>query len=114
MSETEDQRPVIEVERRSAARHPCDNSPLIRLTVRPGLRTFRGLLWDVSRDGISFHLHRPLEKGSVLTLVVRGSAPGVSCSRSAHVVHSTPAEGLWLIGCRVSPPFGDHELEGLV
>ncbi len=48
-----------------------------------------------------------------MALQLGAGMPGASWVRTAHVVHATRQEGKWVIGCRISPPLSDLELESL-
>ena len=98
---------------RCEPRHGCWQCPLVRLAIRPRFRSFKAFLQDVSASGIGFFLGSSLEPGTVLALQLKAGLPGTSLVRTAKVVHATPREGRWLIGCRLSPPFSAAELEAL-
>jgi len=70
-------------------------------------------MWEVSPAGISFLYDAPLEPDTVVALQVRAGLPGLSRVRTARVIHATEQGGSWRIGCQVSPPFSERELESL-
>jgi hypothetical protein len=100
-------------ERRAVRRVRCWSGTFVLFIVRPSFRCFRVPLWDVSPAGISFLHDVLLPVDTVLALQVRAGLPGLSRVRTARVVHATPQGGIWRIGCQVSPPFSERELESL-
>ena len=86
---------------------------LVRVVARPSLRPFTAYAREASPAGLSFLHDCPLGVGTGLAIQLATGPRGVSRVRSARVVHVSEADGLWLIGCMVSPPFSAAELEGL-
>jgi hypothetical protein len=105
---------VPQGERRAHPHILCGKGTVIYLAERPHFSSVRSLVRDVSRGGIAFFFNRSLEPGTVLALQLRGRLPGTSCIRSAKVIHATKGLGCWVIGCQVSPPFSDEEIESLL
>ena len=137
-----------ETEQRRQERHVCRKNNLIKLVIRPEFRTCQGLIHDVSSRGLGFFLNRPLEVGTTIALQLRGSRPGISCTRMARVMHvrshrsprnppwqekkkhflsgffmlfgleaessSENARNVYLIGCQLSPPLSEDEIEELM
>jgi hypothetical protein len=111
--EPQDRPQVPPAERRAEPRQNYSPFGFVWVVARPSLRPFRALARDFSEGGLSFLHDSPLEPGSVLALQLTARQADTSLIRTARVIHVTPAEGLWLIGCQVSPPFSTAELEGL-
>lgn len=100
-------------EHRSHPRRRGRGKTFALFIIRPSLQCFRVTLWDASTHGISFLHDAPLERGTLLALQLRAGMPGSSRVRTAHVAHATRQGEKWLIGCRISPPLSDIELESL-
>jgi hypothetical protein len=113
VSEPQDQPQAPPVQRRAEPRQNYSPFSFIWVVARPSLRPFRVLARDFSDGGLSFLHDSPLEVGSILALQLTVRQADTSLIRTARVIHATPAEGFWLIGCQVSPPFSAAELEGL-
>ncbi len=113
MSDPRYDKQAAAVDPRSEPRRGCWPCLLVRLAIRPRFRSFKAYLRDVSASGIAFFLGSPLQPGTVLALQLKAGQPGTSLVRIARVVHATPREGRWLIGCRLSPPFSAAQLEKL-
>jgi hypothetical protein len=100
-------------ERRSHSRCRCRDKTLALFVIRPSLKCFRVTLWDASPRGISFLHDAPLERGTVLVLQLGVGTRDASFVRTVRVAHATPRVGKWLIGCRLSPPLSNMEMENL-
>ncbi len=100
-------------ERRATSRQRCACGSFALFIIRPSFQCFRVPLWDVSPAGISFLHDVPLKPDTVVALQVRAGLPGLSRVRTARVIHATEQGGQWRIGCQVSPPFSERELESL-
>jgi hypothetical protein len=102
-------------DRRREPRRPCCwEHTLIRVAVRPSFHPFPARVRDVFARGIGLLHQAPLEPGTVLALQLRAGVRGTSCIRTARVAHCAPYEEGWVVGCTVSPPFSEEELEGLL
>jgi hypothetical protein len=100
-------------ERRAEGRQRCGYGSFALFIIRPNFQCFRVPLWDASPAGISFLHDAPMKPETVVALQVRAGLPGLSRVRTARVIHATPQGGTWRIGCQVSPPFSERELESL-
>ncbi len=89
----------------------CQLGRLLKVLVRPSFQPQCAVVHDVSRRGIGLYLRGALPLGSRLALQLRGPHRGLSCVVSAHVVHSTARSGAWLLGCDLSRPLSDDELD---
>jgi hypothetical protein len=79
---------------------------------RPGLTLEQAHLYDISRVGVGLVMARGLRQGTVVLLNLPGRRPGDTLTQSARVVHSALLpDGRWLVGCRLSRPLGDVELQ---
>jgi hypothetical protein len=101
-------------ERRCQPRRRSRGHIFALFTIPPNPTGFRVPVWDASLSGISFLRDYPLKPETILSFQLAAGLSGVSWVRSAQVVHATPHEGKWLIGCRVNPPFSERELEDLM
>jgi hypothetical protein len=79
---------------------------------RAGLPPTRGRVRDVSRSGLSVHLDRPLEPGTMLTIELPAAdGPPATVLACAGQFRPDPAGG-WVIGCRFASELGDGDLAG--
>jgi hypothetical protein len=104
---------LLKQEQRSRIRRRSRGKAFALFVARPSLKAFRVTICDASSYGISFLHNVPLEPNTVLSFQLMAGKPGVSWVRTARVVHSTRQQEKWVIGCQVSPPFSDQELESL-
>jgi hypothetical protein len=101
-------------ERRNAVRYFCPCPHPIRLLVRPGLASAKGIITDISASGIGLILDRPVKPGAMLALHL-GRDERPSLIQSGRVVHARPLpDGAWAVGCEFALPLVDKDLEGLV
>ncbi len=105
--------PSLKQNQRSQFRRRSRGKAFALFVTRPSLKAFRVTIFDASPYGISFLHDVPLEPNTVLSFQLMAGKPGVSWVRTARVIHATPQEEKWVIGCQVSPPFSAQELESL-
>ena len=67
-------------------------------------------LWNLTGDGIGLHLPRPLEPGTLLQVQFRHA---LVPDRVAKVIHASPNDTGWLVGCEITLPFSETEVEAL-
>jgi hypothetical protein len=99
-------------ERRAACRYPCR----VRVYYQPGLGNLDGFWWrgvvcDISTDGVGLLLGQRFEPDTLLTLELPALPHNPSRSLQAQVVRVTTApEGRWLTGCALVSPLRAEEL----
>ena len=103
----------LKQEQRSQLRRRSRGKAFALFIARPSLKAFRVFICDASPYGISFLHDFPLEPKTILSFQLMAGKPGVSWVRTARVIHATPQQEKWVIGCQVSPPFSAQELESL-
>ena len=103
----------LELERREGGRVVCQQFVSLTILVRPKMQKFQVEVVDLAPNGVGFLLDQPLLAGTVLALQRVIYVPGQSWIRSGKVMHSSPREDKWLIGCEVSPPFTGEELKAM-
>jgi hypothetical protein len=108
-----DKNPPSGQENRSQPRRRSRGKAFALFTIPPNRNCFRVLVRDASQSGISFLHDSPLEPETILALQFGAGLPGASWVRVAQVAHVTPRGQGWLIGCRISPPFSERELESI-
>jgi len=91
----------------------CQNDHVLTILVRPQMKRYSVVLRDVSPNGMAFWMEEPLEPGTVIGMQRAVRNHTGSWVRSGRVAHCTPDAGLFLVGCTLSPSFGDEELEAL-
>ncbi len=100
------------VDRRRLERLPCPNLPTVRYLLRPSMRPGVAWLWDLSAEGVGLLLGHAAEPGATLVLQFPGPRPGATYTQLARVVHATAYQRYaWLVGCRLTPPLRNEELE---
>jgi hypothetical protein len=109
----EEQNLELEPERREGSRVVCEQFVSLTILVRPKMQKFQVEVVDLAPQGVGFLLDQPLIAGTVLALQRVLYVPGQSWIRSGKVMHSSPREDKWLIGCEVSPPFSGEELRAM-
>ncbi len=103
---------VRTAERRSCGRYHYRRQPIVRFLVRPNFQPGRGFLRDLSRHGLALLLTRPLDPGTVLFVQLRGGRRGVTHTQLARVVHAAEqSPGRWLVGCELTCPLSDAQLQ---
>jgi hypothetical protein len=101
-------------DRRGGARCPCLSAAVVRVLVRPSFQRLHAVPRDVGRQGLCLYVPGALAVGSRLALHAPGRRPGESCILSGHVVHATCRDRAWRVGCALSRPLTDDELEALL
>jgi hypothetical protein len=72
-------------------------------------------LKDVSASGAGLLLDGAAEPGDVLLLRLPASVPGGALARRAQIAHVTRRpSGLYLVGCRFTPPLTQGELDSVL
>jgi hypothetical protein len=100
-------------ERRNATRYFCSCPHPVHLLVRPGASVIKGIISDISAQGIGLLIDRPLRPGTVLVVHLRRDRP--SLLQTARVIHSRALpDGAWSVGCELTIPLPEKDLRSLV
>jgi hypothetical protein len=116
MSTLLSQRPVSaeasdpSIQQRSEPRYHCPR--LARVSPQKGPKNLSRLsiVRNISANGIGLLLTRPVEPGTLLDVELRSRS---IVTRVAQVVHSSKQEDGWLVGCTLTNPLSDPELQQL-
>ncbi len=99
-------------ERREAVRYFSKCPHPIDLLVRPKMEPLRAVVKNVSAAGLGLLADRRIRPGTVLALTLRSDCRPLI--QIAQVMHATPCpDGAWLIGCKLSAPLMDQDLQAL-
>jgi hypothetical protein len=101
-------------DRRAAERFPVNADTSCTFVAKVVEEFGQAKLKNISTDGIGLLLTRPVQPGTLLT--VRLSNPRRSFTKTTvvRVVHGTPHEGGFLVGCTFDTPLSYTELTTLV
>ena len=100
----------VAVERRAEPRHASGHVAFVRNENEPEAAFQNATIWDVSALGVGLLLGEPVERGTVLHLSCRHLAVR---DLKATVVHSSPKEHGWLVGCELDRRLSLEELHAL-
>jgi hypothetical protein len=107
---TADEVKALEEERRARVRypsnvettvHPADGAEPVRLSAR---------VRNISRTGINLQVERGFEPGSLLSVELPGPDGRPPYTVLACVVHATPRDGEWALGCTFARELSDDDL----
>ena len=101
--------------RRATIRYRCAPATIGRVVV-PGDQEFQ-LAWilDLSLRGIGMQLLSPVEPGRLIAISMKSSDGSKTFDLSAHVVRCNAApHNEWYIGCELTHPITDEELDQLL
>jgi hypothetical protein len=100
-------------ERRTATRYFCSCPHPIHLLVQPGAALMKGIISDISAQGIGLLIDRPLRPGTVLIVHLRRDLP--SLIQTARVIHSRALpDGAWSVGCELTIPLQEKDLRSII
>jgi hypothetical protein len=101
---------VRPTEQRTEPRHYSGRGAVI--CQRPGQASAAevAVIWDVSQGGLGLFMSSPRTPGTALYIKFQDAAVR---ARMARVIHATPAEGGWMLGCELDCPLTEAELEAL-
>ncbi len=109
-------RPVFEC--RVFDRHACELPGRCQPTASQGQSAeplWTATVVDISRGGIRLRLRRRFERGSILTIELKGANATQCCTAVGKVVHvRANGNGFWIMGCQFFGPLGDDELKELL
>lgn len=102
-------------ERRAAVRFRCPWPTWCYPPRKGGEACLPAGVQDISRDGISLVLHRPIEPETLINVELQGEMLKLPRVLLARVTHVTPRHsGHWLVGCEFVLGLTDDELRGLL
>ncbi len=99
---------------RATIRYRCPPAAAGRVYLAEDLAFIRAWLHNLSTTGIGLVLNKPLHEGLLLTIQLRGTRQQKRFHLEARVVHSTPKDGAWLVGCQFVTPLSAGDLQELL
>ncbi len=105
-------RTAPKVERRASVRLHCDAKGHCQSVSLQREPPWQANVRDISCTGIGLLLPRRFERGTLLTVELGEAAAGQTHLLLARVVHATAQpEGNWLIGCALTSPLTEDEVQ---
>jgi hypothetical protein len=115
LRETAFEVPIEVSERRELARLRCSKNRQATLVVRPSFRRYRGVIRDISTQGLGVITGQPFLIGTVVAIRLQRKLAGAFGLLAGTVRHCTPRhDGLWVTGCELSRELTDQEMNCLL
>lgn len=92
---------------RTRERHGCRLAALVRLHLPALSRSSVAWVHDLSIAGIGCELLYPLEPGTKIIFLVRSPGDQHDIELPAEVMHATPADVFYRVGCRFAEPLAE-------
>jgi hypothetical protein len=101
-------------ERRTSRRQPTIGT-VCRIQSPAVMDGAEGLVWNISRGGVSMLFNQPLERGSTVTGLLATSTDGFAMSVTMHVRHVIHlSNGDYLIGNQFDRPILAEQMEHFI
>src|SRR5947209_3022972 len=100
---------ALEEERRLWVRYPCNLETISELRSEKSERV-SARVRNISRGGLRLVVDREVKTGGLLSVELPAGEGQASSTVLAYVVHSTPQDGVWTLGCTFASELTDEDL----